>query len=99
MKGNTKFKSHMRMPSDSQVFTATKGVPFKRCPSCGNGIISSAKWCPECARLRELGMRDSVRQFNPKQDTQPVQSYSSNNTSRYSDRIPTGKIPPTRERY
>jgi hypothetical protein len=78
----------LHKPTDAEVRAAIKPTPFKRCPSCGNSIISSAKYCNECARLVELGMRDAVPQFvqaNPSVDTQPKQSYCGYDHSGYTD--------------
>jgi predicted RNA-binding Zn-ribbon protein involved in translation (DUF1610 family) len=91
--------ANIRKPTETQLAAATKPVPFKHCPSCGNSIISSAKYCNECARLVELGMRTAVKQFEPSNDTQQAQSYDAFNRSGYSDRIPSSKIPPSRERF
>jgi hypothetical protein len=86
-------------PTDTQLFAASRPVPFKRCCSCGRSIISSAEYCTECSRLTELGMRDAVPQFGYQKDTQPKQSYPAFDRSGYSDKIPDEKIQPTRERY
>lgn len=49
------FKSGIRKPTDAQIFEATKGTPFKKCPGCGNSIGPSQPWCLECKRLVEIG--------------------------------------------
>ena len=93
------FSSSVRKPSDAQLREILRPVPIKRCPSCGNSIISSVKFCNECLKLREYSMADSVKQFSPKQDTAQRASYPSGNHSGYSDLIPRKPIDPNRERY
>jgi hypothetical protein len=91
--------SSTHRPIDSQLFTATKPVPFKRCSSCGRSVISSAEYCTECSRLIELGMRDAVKQFGYQNDTQPKQSYPAFTRSGYEGKIPDSKFPAaTKER-
>ncbi len=84
-------KSNISKPTDEQVFAATKGQPFKKCPSCGNSIGPSQPYCWECKRLVELGMKTAMKQFQPDQDTQEKQSYASNRHDGYSDSIKTKK--------
>lgn len=95
-------KSSISKPTDAQVFAATKGIPFKHCPSCGNSIAASQPYCWECKRLVELGMRDAVKQptgvEDRSQDTQEPQSNPSGDHSGYSDFIPSSKFPPGKER-
>jgi hypothetical protein len=81
----------------AKLLAATRGRTFKHCEFCGNSIITSACYCPECARLTGYGMRTAVKQFVPANDTQVPQSYRSNDHSGYSDRIPSGKFPAGRK--
>lgn len=101
-------KSGIRKPSDAEVMAATVGHPFKRCV-CGASIAASQPFCYECRRLVEIGWgpvprRGGLGQPEPQivggtdQDTQEKQSYDAFNRSGYSDTIPTGKIPPSKER-
>lgn len=98
------FKSNIAPLTEDRLAGMLKPSPFKKCPSCGNSIISSATFCNECKRLRELGMRDSVPQFvqaNPQQDTQEKQSFRSDNHAGYRDTNPTPaskKFPVGKER-
>jgi hypothetical protein len=89
--------STIHRPTDSQLFAATKPVPFKRCCSCGRSIISSAEYCTECSRLIDLGMRDAVKQFGYQNDTQQKQSYTAFDRSGYSDKIPTTQFPASKK--
>lgn len=102
-------KSNIQKPTDEQVFAATRGTPFKKCPSCGQSIGPSQPYCWECKRLVEIGFGPTPRaggQGQPEpqtvggddQDTQEKQSYRSDNHSGYGDHIPSGKIPPGKER-
>lgn len=96
-----KFKSNISRPTDTQVFAAMKGHPFKQCASCGNSVISSVRYCNECKRLLELDMAPAQRQFvqaNPGADTQESQSFSNDNCTGYSDRISSSKFPANKER-
>jgi hypothetical protein len=91
--------STIRRPTDAQLFQATKPVPFKKCV-CGRSIISSAKYCAECSRLYELGMKTTpVGQFVQAHDvdTQPKQSHTAFDRSGYNDKIPTTKFPASKK--
>ena len=83
------FKSGMKMPTDAEVFAATKGRPFGTCKQCGLPTVTNQVVCPECERLTEIGFGPVPRAFHtlPGQDTQPVQSYPSNRHDGYSDFI------------
>lgn len=102
------FKSGIQKPTDEQVMATTKGIPFKKCPSCGNSIGASQPYCWECKRLVELGMKDAVPQFvqpHPDRDPQEAQSYPSGRHDGYQEgnvygkgSIPSAKFPPKKER-
>lgn len=94
------FKSNLNKPTDAQVMAATVGIPFGTCKQCGLRTVTNSVICPECARLEEIGFGPVPRTPHvlPGQDTQPIQSYPSDNHSGYSDTRPKGKFPPNKER-
>lgn len=87
------FKSNLRKPTDAEVMSMSKGIPFGTCKQCGLRTITNSVQCPECARLEEIGFGPVPRAPHalPGQDTQPAQSHPSDNHSGYSDTIPSGK--------
>jgi hypothetical protein len=90
----------IKRPTDAQVFNATNGISFKKCPNCGTTITPSAKACSECLRLQEEGFGPTPRAPHATvRDTSPVQSYPSDNHSGYHDTISTRNIDPNTERY
>jgi hypothetical protein len=96
------FKSNIKKPTDAQLAAAMNGHASKRCTSCGQTIVPSGTLCWECRRIKELGLRDRVMQpvgvQDPRQDTQPKQSYNAFNHAGYSDTIPSTTVPPTKGR-
>ena len=85
---------------EAQIASVANGRPFGTCGQCGLRIVTSAVICPECARLEEVGFGPVPRAPHalPGQDTQPVQSHPSGRHDGYSDTIPSGKVPPGKER-
>jgi hypothetical protein len=91
--------ANIRKPSDKNILAASRGTPFKSCPNCGRQIISSEKFCGECARLRELGFGPAPRAPHPTvPDTQQPQSYRNDSHSGYHDTISDRHLNPNRER-
>lgn len=104
------FKSNITKPTDEQVLAASRGVPFKKCPNCGNSIGPSQPYCLECKRLIEIGFGPAPRagghgQPEPQtvggmdQDTQEPQSYPSHRHDGYQDYIPNGVGEPALKKF
>ena len=92
--------SNIRKPSDSDIHSMARGVPFGKCPNCGRPKISTEKYCVECKRLVEEGFGVTPRASHPQVvDTQERQSYDAFNRSGYSGLIPRKPVDPNRERY
>jgi hypothetical protein len=89
-------KGNIIKPTDKQLLSLTRGVPFKRCENCGKSIITSTCYCGECLRLTELGMTPAVKQFKTTQ-TQAATSYPSGDHTGYFDQIPTGNLPASKK--
>jgi hypothetical protein len=94
------FKSNIQKPTDEQVHAFGAGRPFGKCRQCGLSIVASKVVCPECERLTEVGFGPVPRAPKPLpgQDTQPAQSYPSDDHAGYQDSIPNRNFPPNKER-
>jgi hypothetical protein len=87
-----------RLTDDAALAAATRGRAFKKCESCGNSIISTECYCPECARLTSYNMAPAVKQFVPSNDTQSKHSYPSNKHAGYTALTGNPKSPVGKER-